>query len=421
MRVLFISANTEQINILPIPLGLNCVAVATRAAGHEIRVLDLMNENDGAVADAISCFAPDVIGISVRNIDDQNMSAPRFLLEPIKPIVAECRSRSNTPIVLGGAGYSIFPQSALDYLGADLGIRGEAEAAFPELLKRLGTGAEPAGTPGLYIREKGSQGRRSFIRDLDALPLPDPAISAQSATDPAQSWMPIQTRRGCPMQCSYCSTPAIEGILVRKRRIDLVMKQIAEHVAVGFRNFYFVDNIFNIPSSYAKDLCRAMIAAQAGICWRCILYPDSVDGELVELMAEAGCVEVSLGFESGCDQILHVMNKRYTPERVRTISELLKAAGIRRMGFLMLGGPGETRETVERSFAYADSLNLEMLKVTPGIRIYPETALAETAVRDGIIAPDDDLLYPRFYMVPELGEWIQEEVTKWRAKRPNWV
>lgn len=421
MRVLFISANTEQINILPIPLGLNCVAVATRAAGHEIRVLDLMNENDGAVADAISCFAPDVIGISVRNIDDQNMSAPRFLLEPIKRIVAECRSRSNTPIVLGGAGYSIFPQSALDYLGADLGIRGEAEAAFPELLKRLGTGAEPAGTPGLYIREKGSQGERSFIRDLDALPLPDPAISAQSATDPAQSWMPSQTRRGCPMQCSYCSTPAIEGIVIRKRRIDLVMKQIAEHVAVGFQNFYFVDNIFNIPSSYAKVLCRAMIAVQAGISWRCILYPDSVDGELVELMAEAGCVEVSLGFESGCDQILHVMNKRYTPERVRTISELLKAAGIRRMGFLMLGGPGETRETVEQSFAFADSLNLEMLKVTAGIRIYPETALAETAVRDGIIAPDDDLLYPRFYMVPELSHWIQEEIKRWREIRPNWV
>lgn len=421
MRVLFISANTEQINILPIPLGLNCVAVATRAAGHEIRVLDLMNENDGAVADAISCFAPDVIGISVRNIDDQNMSAPRFLLEPIKRIVAECRSRSNTPIVLGGAGYSIFPQSALDYLGADLGIRGEAEAAFPELLKRLGTGAEPAGTPGLYIREKGSQGERSFIRDLDALPLPDPAISAQSATDPAQSWMPSQTRRGCPMQCSYCSTPAIEGIVIRKRRIDLVMKQIAEHVAVGFQNFYFVDNIFNIPSSYAKVLCRAMIAVQTGISWRCILYPDSVDGELVELMAEAGCVEVSLGFESGCDQILHVMNKRYTPERVRTISELLKAAGIRRMGFLMLGGPGETRETVEQSFAFADSLNLEMLKVTAGIRIYPETALAETAVRDGIIAPDDDLLYPRFYMVPELSHWIQEEIKRWREIRPNWV
>lgn len=421
MRVLFISANTEQINILPIPLGLNCVAVATRAAGHEIRVLDLMNKSDGAVAEAIDSFAPDVIGISVRNIDDQNMSAPRFLLEPIKPIVAECRSRCAAPIVLGGAGYSIYPQSVLDYLGADMGIRGEAEAAFPELLKRLGSGAEPAGTPGLYIRGRGPQGGRSFIRDLDALPLPDPAISAQSTTDPAQSWMPIQTRRGCPMQCSYCSTPAIEGTVIRKRRIDLVIKQIEEHVAVGFRNFYFVDNIFNIPLSYAKDLCRAMIAARAGICWRCILYPGGVDAELVELMAEAGCFEVSLGFESGCEQILHVMNKRYTPERVRTVSELLKAAGIRRMGFLLLGGPGETPDTVERSLAFADGLDLDMLKVTAGIRIYPETPLAETAVRDGIIAPDDDLLYPKFYMVPELKDRIREEIEMWRKGRPNWI
>jgi hypothetical protein len=83
MRVLLISANTEHINILPLPLGLNCVAVAARNAGHDVRVIDLMTEKDNRsfVREAIVVFHPEIIGISVRNIDDQNMENPRFLLD----------------------------------------------------------------------------------------------------------------------------------------------------------------------------------------------------------------------------------------------------------------------------------------------------------------------------------------------------
>lgn len=91
---------------------------------------------------------------------------------------------------------------------------------------------------------------------------------------------------------------------------------------------------------------------------------------------------------------------------------MLKTAGIRRMGFLMLGGPGEIKETVEQSPAFGYSLDLELLKVTLGIRIYPNTLLAASAVAD--VMPDDDLLYPRFYKVPELNDWIHEKVRQWK-------
>jgi hypothetical protein len=92
-----------------------------------------------------------------------------------------------------------------------------------------------------------------------------------------------------------------------------------------------------------------------------------VPEELVAAMAEAGCVEVSLGFESGSERMLRVLNKRFGPEEVRTISDRLAAHGIRRMGFLLLGGPGETRESAEESLALADSLGLEMLSVTAAL------------------------------------------------------
>ncbi|MBT8407135.1 MAG: cobalamin-dependent protein, partial [Deltaproteobacteria bacterium] len=133
MKVLLISANTEQINMPTLPLGLACVAAATRKAGHEVAYLDLMAQEDvrTVIKEAMEGLSPDVVGISVRNIDDQVMDSPGFLLEQVKEVVASCRSFSDSPIVLGGAGYSMYPESALEYLGADMGIQGEGEVAFP--------------------------------------------------------------------------------------------------------------------------------------------------------------------------------------------------------------------------------------------------------------------------------------------------
>jgi radical SAM superfamily enzyme YgiQ (UPF0313 family) len=138
-------------------------------------------------------------------------------------------------------------------------------------------------------------------------------------------------------------------------------------------------------------------------------------------MALAGCSDVSLGFESGSPVMLHRMNKKYHLEEVRDISRALKASGIRRMGFLLLGGPGETKDTVIESLTYADELDLEAVKVTLGIRIYPRTPLTRTAVEEGIIESDDDLLFPKFYMVENLKDWLIETVGDWMESHPNFV
>lgn len=423
MRALLISANTEPINMPIIPLGLGCVAEAARHAGHEAELVDLMGVSDArsVIKDSIEGFGPDVIGISVRNIDDQNIENPRFLLNQVRDVIADCRRFSDARIVLGGAGYSIFPESALAYLAADMGIQGEGEMAFPSLLARMEKGADIRGTPGLYVPGRVVQGKRRFARKLDSLPLPDAHLWSPSAARDPGLWMPVQSRRGCPMNCSYCSTGTIEGRIIRKRAPELVVASIAGHAEAGFERFYFTDNTFNIPLSYAKDICRALIARELGISWRCIFYPGKTDKALVEEMARAGCREVALGFESGSGRILRGMNKRFDPEEVRRTSDMLAHHGIRRMGFLLLGGPGETKESVEESLAFADSLQLEAVKVAIGIRIYPETALAKTALREGVITPDDNLLFPRFYVVKELEDWLRETVKNCMAERPHWM
>ncbi len=423
MRVLLVSANTESINMPVIPVGLAAVAAATRNAGHRVELIDLLSVRDTgtAIKEAVVGFQPEVIGISIRNIDDQKMAPPNLLLDQVKPVMSECRRFSEAPIVLGGAGYSIFPESVLSYLGADMGIQGEGEIAFPALLALMERKADPSGTPGLFLPKRGLQCKRKFVKDLDLLPLPDSSLWSKMIAGNQDLWVPIQTRRGCPMRCSYCSTSVIEGRIIRKHTAETVVNLLARHVENGFRRFFFTDNIFNIPLSYAKELSQTLAQRRLAISWRCILYPGYADESLVRDMAKAGCKEVSLGFESGSEIILRNMNKKFGLETIRRTSELLADYGIARMGFLLLGGPGESKDSVEESFAFVDSLNLDAVKVTIGIRIYPGTALAKQAVSEGVIAAEDDLLYPKFYLAPEIKGWLQEIVNDRMKNRPHWM
>jgi radical SAM superfamily enzyme YgiQ (UPF0313 family) len=439
MRTLLISANTEQLQMPVLPMGLACVAEAARIAGHETELLNLMTRDDLSaqkLESAVSSFNPEIIGISVRNIDDQCMNSPKFLLEAVKSVVTSCRSLTSAPIVLGGAGYSIFPRSALACLGADMGIRGEGEAAFVMLLDRIARKESLAGIPNLILPARANENMVEVQpSEMDAytqagvlrkrlddfpLPLPDSLSAFPTEFENQKVWLPFQTRRGCPMECSYCSTATIEGRILRKRSPKIVMDSISRFAEAGFKNFFFVDNTFNFPPSYARELCERMIERNPGIEWRCILYPWNIKEDLIEMLARAGCVDVAFGFESGSRKILRSLNKRFQPEEVRRVSEILKRHGIGRMGFVLLGGPGETRETVEQSLEFADSLELEAMKITVGIRIYPCTALASAAIAEGVVAPGDDLLFPKFYLAAGLEGWIEDRVSDWLRRRPTW-
>jgi radical SAM superfamily enzyme YgiQ (UPF0313 family) len=408
-----------------LPMGLACVATAAGHAGHEVRLLNLMTIDDceqQKLENAVWGFDPEVVGISVRNIDDQCMDSPKFLLEAAKGIVASCRKLTTVPIVLGGAGYSIYPRSALAFLGADMGIRGEGEAAFVELLGLLSRKEDLSEAPNLVLADPSRENKIRVIKNLDDSILPDPGgmFPFPREFKNQKIWLPFQTRRGCPMECSYCSTATIEGRIMRKRSLEIVIDSLSRFAEAGYRNFFFVDNIFNFPPSYAGKLCDMMIARNLQIQWRSILYPWRVDEGLIEKMAKAGCVEVSLGFESGSDKILRSFNKRFHREEVRSISKMLDRFDIGRMGFLLLGGPAETRETIDESFEFADSLDLESMKITSGIRIYPGTALAKTAIAQGVVSPADDLLRPTFYQAGGIKGWIDEKICDWLRRRPNW-
>jgi radical SAM superfamily enzyme YgiQ (UPF0313 family) len=378
-------------------------------------------EPSRAVREVLESFQPEAIGISVRNIDDQKMEPSRFLLDQTREIVSLCRDLSEAPVILGGAGYSIFPQAALEYLGADMGIQGEGEGIFPLLLEKIYQREDLDGLPGLYLPGRGLLAPRTFLANLDLLPWSEVFPWFRAVKNLGEYWMTVQTRRGCPLGCSYCSTPTIEGRRIRKRSPEVVAEDIGRQADAGVVQFYFTDNTFNLPPDYAKALCRRLKDLKKNFRWRCILYPGKIDRELARLMAESGCIEASIGFESGSEGMLRSLNKRFTLEAVRRTFEILGDQGIRRMGFLLLGGPGETRESVEESLAFAEALPLEALKLTAGIRIYPETPLADQALREEVITAETNLLFPTFYLAAGLEDWLLQTIKDRMASKPHWM
>ncbi len=423
MRVLLISTNTESLTMPVHPYGMHLVADAAEQSGHTVHRLDLFDSEDirSALAEAAAEIDPEVIGLTVRNIDDQCMQEPQFLLEGDRWIVRWLRELTSAPIVLGGAGYSIYPDSVLEYLEADLGLPGEGEESFPQLLEVLEKGGSLESVPGLHVRGRGEVAPRRIIRHLDRCPLPSPSRLSDALIRRQDFLMPYQTRRGCPFDCSYCSTGSIEGKRIRKRSVERVVQNLKSFQEDGVRRFFFVDNTFNLPAGYAEELCRSMIAARLNIEWFAIVYPAKLSSRLVRLMAQAGCRQVSLGFESGSSPVLASLNKRFSKEDVRQASKLFVKEGVERMGFLLLGGPGETKATVRESLDFAEGLDLDGLKLTVGIRIYPGTILARQAMRAGRLAADDSLLLPTFYLEPGLSPWLEEYTEAWATERSELV
>jgi len=422
MNILLISANTEKINMPILPMGLGFVAAAVQRAGHNVHFLDLMGAETPwkMLENAVTGFQPDVIGISIRNVDDQVSGTPRFLIRDAAELVSLCRKFSPAPIVLGGAGYSLFPDAMLEYLNADMGIQGEGEFAFTELVHRMETQQPLSEVPGLYIRGKGLQAPRVCIRP-DEWPFPDPNLFDSNLSKNPDYYLPFHTRRGCPMKCSYCSTSVIEGNLIRKRSPVLVVRELKKWRDAGFSRIFFTDNTFNLPPSYAQQFCEILAAENSDLQWRCIIYPGYVTENLAKAMSNAGCRDVSLGFESGSDRVLHGLRKRFTSKDIRQSAQILADTGIGSMGFLLLGGPDETRESVLESLTFADSLKLNAMKLTVGIRIYPHTRIAEIARSEGVIGADDNLLFPKFYIKAGMEEWLRETVAQWAAVQPNWM
>lgn len=430
LKVLLISENRCRENLIPYPLGVAWVAAAVRAAGHEVSGLDLMFSDDpaGDTARAVREFQPDCVGLAIRNIDNQDLYSPEFYLPPVTDVVAAIKSETGAPVVLGGAGFTMFPLECLEFLGLELGVVSEGEAAFTRLLEILESGADPSDLPGLALLRGGlgTVNPPGPGQDLDLMPAP-----AHDVFDVRRyNWVPgggapftanLQSRRGCHMRCIYCSSPLVEGRRVRLRDPSLVADELESLAGLGVGTAIFTDSLFNYPAEYTERLCREIAARCLPVRWTASVNPAYNDPGLFELMRQAGCSTLSVGNESGSEDMLAALRKGFSKEDILQTVRAAHEAGLSFYCFLLLGGPGETRQSVEESVAFLDELGAESVRVTVGIRIYPGCELFNISVREGVIAAAQNLLYPAFYLAPEVEPWLQEHMKEVCGVRPGWM
>jgi radical SAM superfamily enzyme YgiQ (UPF0313 family) len=416
--------------MIPCPLGPAAI-LAALGPEHSYRVIDFMFEPDPRqkVLAVLEDFSPELIALSIRNIDNQNSCFPEIFFPEVREFCRWLRTHTQALMLLGGSGFSIFSQELLDYLDVDLGLVGEGELSFRALAASY-PGGNWTAIPGLVWREEGRwrENPPQPVEDLDVLPDPvleyfTPSLYHETRGSAGlPGVITIQSRRGCPRRCRYCTTARLEGTRVRTRSVAKVAAQMADcYQRWGLRRFYFVDNIFNYPKEYARSLCRAIKELNLPLEWSCLINPAYPDAELFHLIREAGCATVQVGNESGSDLVLTNLGKGFTRQQVEETLQLLTQADLSYGCFLMMGGPGETPDTVRESVEFLERYNPALVNLTVGIRIYPHTALCDQALAEGVITPADNLLWPHFYLAPAVADWIWDYLKQLTSRYPNWI
>ncbi len=425
MRVFLVSVNRESVPYPVAPLGISYVAGAARRAGHEVELLDLCFsvDIDADIERAIRRFTPELIGISIRNVDNLTFPASVSYLDEIQGAVVALRRASRAPIVAGGPGFSIFPGPLLSLLDLEFGIIGEGEETFCLLAQYLGNGTKVPELPNLI--RKGETGR-SVTRKT--YPFAGDGVPARDLLDNARylelgGMGNLQSKRGCPFRCTYCTYPHINGPSLRLRPPTEVVDELASMVEGSeLDQVFFVDDIFNWPPDHAMGICEEIIARRLRVEWTCFATPFRMSPELARLMRRAGCRGVEFGTDAASPSMLRALGKPFPQEEIRTASRECRAAGLPDAHYLIFGAPGETRETMRETFAFFDDLKPRAVLAFLGLRIYPNTPLHRLAISDGVLPEEDNLLFPRFYFSPGIGaNALKAAVASHAEAHPNWV
>ena len=422
-RILLISTNRCATPDVVFPLGLSHLNATLRRAGHETRWLDF-NVESQPVPEVLREFQPHFVGVSVRNIDDVLIRKRETYFNQLGGLTATIRNIHPCPVILGGSGFSIFPQQLLALTGADFGIQGEGERGFLALIAALSNGGDFSNVPGLVYR-RGSeivanpQGMSPLAQVVEAVDRPTALLDYYLRQS---GMLNLQTQRGCAHTCCYCTYPVIEGRVHRQRPPEVVAEEMAQLEAQGAKYVFIVDSVFNSSPRHVVQTCEALIRRKLSVRWGCFMRPQGLTPTLMGLMARAGLSHIEFGSDSFCDEVLAAYHKHLTFDDILHSSELARQQHLDFCHFLICGGPGETDETLDRTFDNSLKLHDAVIMAVVGMRIYPGTDLHERALRERCIAPDTDLLTPTYYLAPGLTEeHIFRRIEEFARQSPNWI
>ena len=418
-RVLLVVANQEQFPEPAFPVGALYVARAVEAAGGRARVFDagLYRRPLAALRAELASFRPDSVGLSLRNADNAAWPYTNTYTDWYACVAAAVREAApQARLLLGGPAFSIFPREMRRALLVADGVVGDGETAMRSLVG----GTLPQGVfeaPPDPLDEVGVPG------DLDAV---FPGAHRYRTAG-------VQTARGCPHRCIYCTYPRLEGDRLRRRPPEAVVDEMERlRVELGTVEQFVVDSSFNADEDHMAAVCEELRrrrslpgAPLADVSFSCYLQPRVSDPALFRLLRAAGCTSVDFGIDTAAEALLPAMGKSFTVADLREATAAGLAAGLDVCHSLLFGSPGETPATVAETVRVTDETAPTAVVAMVGLRIYPGTALAGLARDAGLIGERQPLLEPRFYAAgriagdPEMM-WLPQQVQEAAATRRSW-
>ena len=414
-RVLLVNPNRMQPPVAP--LALDYLAHALRESRFEVDILDLCFPGDPgeAVGDYFARSRPLAIGVTLRNTDDTYFASRDFFLPGFKGVIDSIRGHSRAPLILGGAGFSVMPRAVLDFCGVDLGIWGEGEFALPMLLQRMAAGDGYEDVPGLIY-----PGKEGLVSNPPVYFPLGRVAPRRGAVDNLRYFREggmgaVEGKRGCPRACIYCADPVGKGRRVRFRSPQSISAEIEALLEKGIDHLHFCDSEFNIPEAHARRVCLELIERGLGekVRWYTYASPVPFSDELAILFRRAGCAGINFGVDSGADTVLRALGRDFTARDLERTAAICHRQGIAFMYDLLLGGPGETMDTLRQTVESMKRLSPHRVGASLGVRVFPGTRLASMVRRRGPLVgnPDlqgelvgnDGLVAPVFYIASVLG------------------
>ncbi|MFA4826825.1 MAG: radical SAM protein [Candidatus Shapirobacteria bacterium] len=392
------SAGGEQI-----PLGIFCLAAYLREKGYEMAVTDGESEKltTKQITRQIKKFDPFVVGISSTTVAFHRALEMAKLIKKKFPKVI---------ILIGGPHVTSNYKDALSFGVFDYGVLREGEITTVELLKTIKGKGKIEEVKGIAYKKDGKvivNEPREYIKNLDELPFPayDLIEDINLYTPDLSNYMStpvvnIMTSRGCPNQCTFCDR-AVFGQFYREmsaERVVELIKYLVERYKV--REIDFVDDTFLINKLRFKKIFRLLKEEGIKFYWTCTSRVNVVDYEILKLAKETGCWHIAFGIESGDEGILKLIKKNITMEQVRKALGWCKELGIKSKGYFIVGHPGDTLETINKTIKLAYNLPLDDILVTINTPI-----------------PGS----PQYYFIKEYGDFDESDWSKFNCWRPVFI
>ena len=431
MRILLIQAvSTPDGGETVFPLGLARLAAVIRGR-HEVRGMDLNLDPFPwpRLVCLLETFQPQVVGISFRNLDPLAGNLLSFVpqLKTLAGLVKRYASAATT--VLGGSAFTLFARRLLEEVPEiDVGLAGEAEEIFPVLLDNLAT---PWTVPGVLWRTgedsvAGTPGIAHCL-DLDSLPFPDWEIFDPRLYQEQNRYvasMGVETKRGCPNSCRYCLYPVLQGHGVRLRNPARVVDELEMlHRNYGIRAFHFTDAVVNQPAGHLRAICQEILRRRLEIGWTGFFREDALTEQDVALYQKSGLLTWYFSGDGASDYSLELLGKDLTRDQILQAAQLAAASGILTVYHFLVNLPGETRDSVDQTRALLDRLfDLHTAKgnlgavVISNLRLYPGTPLTTEILKNQLIDPEQDLLYPTYFNPPPWDN-LRHELTAFCLSR----